>query len=371
MAGKSLFETDGHNLSPTLRERFDTDPEYRQKLVETMQFIDEFRRGRIARARFAETMSTSDFPGLLGGVIDRTLLGGYRPYPTSYQDWCSIYRDAKDFRELERHFIDLGDGALTKVKEAEEYPYASLDEGKYTYKVEKFGRKFKFSWEAFVNDDLSALTTIPSRLGIAAKRTTEKLATSLICDASGPDATFFSEANGNKLSLALNAANLKTAAGVMADLSDKGDEPIFNDPAVLVVPPALKITAQEIVKTIQTEISSGDNTTIKTPGLFGNLKVAVAPYISKIITTGTIGKTAWFLFADPAQLERPAVEIGFLRGLEEPQLFMKSANASMIGGGDVGAFSGDFDSDSIEFKVRHIVGGAAMDYRGAVGSFGQ
>ena len=371
MAGKSLFETDGHNLSPTLRERFDTDPEYRQKIAETIQFIDEFRRGRIARARFAETMSTSDFPGLLGGVIDRTLLGGYRPYPTSYQDWCSIYRDAKDFRELERHFIDLGDGALTKVKEAEEYPYASLDEGKYTYKVEKFGRKFKFSWEAFVNDDLSALTTTPSRLGIAAKRTTEKLATSLICDASGPDATFFSEANGNMLTLPLNAANLKTAAGVMADLSDKGDEPIFNDPAVLVVPPALKITALEIVKTIQAEVKSGDNTTIKTPGLFGNLKVAVAPYISKIVTTGTVGKTSWFLFADPAQLERPAVEIGFLRGHEEPQLFMKSANASMIGGGDVGAFGGDFDSDSIEFKVRHIVGGAAMDYRGAVGSFGK
>ena len=371
MTEKTMFETDGHNLSPTLRERFDTDPEYRQKLVETMQFIDEFRRGRIARARFAETMSTSDFPGLLGGVIDRTLLGGYRPYPTSYQDWCSIYRDAKDFRELERHFLDLGDGALTKVKEAEEYPYASLDEGKYTYKVEKFGRKFKFSWEAFVNDDLSALTTIPSRLGIAAKRTTEKLATSLICDANGPDATFFSDANGNKLTLALNAANLKTAAGVMADLSDKGDEPIFNDPAVLVVPPALKITAQEIVKTIQTEISSGTDTTIKTPGLFGNLKVSVAPYISKIVTAGTVGKTSWFLFADPAQLERPAVEIGFLRGHEEPQLFMKSANASMIGGGDVGAFGGDFDSDSIEFKVRHIVGGVAMDYCGAVGSFGQ
>ena len=371
MAGKSLFETDGHNLSPTLRERFDTDPEYRQKLVETMQFIDEFRRGRIARARFAETMSTSDFPGLLGGVIDRSLLGGYRPYPTSYQDWCSIYRDAKDFRELERHFLDLGDGTLTKVKEAEEYPYASLDEGKYTYKVEKFGRKFKFSWEAFVNDDLSALTTIPSRLGIAAKRTTEKLATSLICDASGPDATFFSDANGNKLTLPLNAANLKTAAGVMADLSDKGDEPIFNDPAVLVVPPALKITAQEIVKTIQMEIASGTDTKITTPGLFGNLKVSVAPYISKIITDAEVRKKAWFLFADPAQLERPAVEIGFLRGHEEPQLFMKSANASMIGGGDVGAFSGDFDSDSIEFKVRHIVGGAAMDPRGAVGSFGK
>ena len=371
MTEKTMFETDGHNLSPTLRERFDTDPAYRQKLVETMQFIGEFRQGRIARARFAEAMTTSDFPGLLGGVIDRTLLGGYRPYPTSYQDWCSIYRDAKDFRDLERHYLDLGDGTLTAVKQATEYPYADLDEGKYSYKVGKFGRKFKFSWEAFVNDDLSALTTVPSRFGIAAKRTTERLATSLICDASGPDATFFSDANGNKLALALNAANLKTAAGVMADLADAGDEPIFNDPAVLVVPPALKITALEIVKTIQAEVKSGDNTTIKTAGLFGNLKVSVAPYISKIITTGTVGKTTWFLFADPAQLERPAVEIGFLRGHEEPQLFMKSANASMIGGGDVGAFGGDFDSDSIEFKVRHVTGGKAMDYRGAVGSFGQ
>jgi len=46
---------------------------------------------------------------------------------------------------------------------------------------------------------------------------------------------------------------------------------------VLVVPPALKITALEIVKTIQAEVKSGTNTTIKTPGLFGNLKVAVAP----------------------------------------------------------------------------------------------
>jgi hypothetical protein len=364
-------DNDGKNLSRSLREKFGTDPAYRQKLVETMKFVDDYRNGRVARARFAETMTTSDFPGLLGGVIDRTLLGGYRSYPTSYQDWCSIYRDAKDFRTLERHYLDLGDGVLSSVKETTEYPYTDLDEGKYSYKVEKFGRKFKFSWESFVNDDLSALTTIPSRLGIAAKRTTEKLATSLICDANGPDATFFNDANGNKLALALNTANLKAAAATMADLSDAGDEPIFNDPAVLVVPPALKITALEIVKTIQTEIASGTDTKIQTPGLFGNLKVAVAPYISKIVTAGTVGKTSWFLFADPGQLERPAVEIGFLRGHEEPQLFMKAPNASMIGGGNVSAFGGDFDTDSIEFKVRHIVGGKAMDYRGAVGSFGQ
>ena len=371
MTGKNIFETDGHNLSPTLRERFKNDPVYRQRIGEAILYIDDFRRGRISRARFAETMTTSDFPDLFDGILDRTLLGGYLPYPTSYGEWCKIYPDAKDFRELERHYLDLGDGALTKVKELEEAPYAYLDEGKYSYRVEKYERKFAFSWEAFINDDLSALTTVPARLGVAAKRTTEKFATSLICDANGPDATFFSDAHGNKLALDLNAANLKTAAGVMADLSDAGDEPIFNDPAVLVVPPALRITAQEIVKTIQTEIASGTDTKIMTPGLFGNLKVAVAPYISKIITDADVRKKAWFLFADPKQLERPAVEIGFLQGYEEPQLTMKSPNAVRVGGGDLSPFSGSFEKGAVEFKVTHVIGGKAMDYRGAVGSFGQ
>jgi len=137
-------------------------------------------------------------------------------------------------------------------------------------------------------------------------------------------------------------------------------------------PPALKITALEIVKTIQAEVKSGTKHDDQDPRALrqpqGRRRTL---HLEDRHHRHRREKTAWFLFADPAQLERPAVEIGFLRGLEEPQLFMKSANASMIGGGDVGAFGGDFDSDSIEFKIRHIVGGAAMDYRGAVGSFGK
>ena len=61
-----------------------------------------------------ETMTP--IPQLFGGAY-RTLLGGYRAAPSSYQDWCSIYRGAKDFRNLERHYLDLGDGALSTVAE--------------------------------------------------------------------------------------------------------------------------------------------------------------------------------------------------------------------------------------------------------------
>jgi hypothetical protein len=181
----------------------------------------------------------------------------------------------------------------------------------------------------------------------------------------------------NGAASALSQTSLASAANLLAQQMDNGGEPIFNDPAVLVVPPSLKLTAMQIVNALQIRAQSAGGADVAgtvqldTVNLFQNLKIAVEPYISRIITAGTVGRTSWFLAADPAQSERPAVEIGFLQGHEEPQIAMKSPNAVMVGGGDVNAFAGDFDTDSIEFRVRHIVGGTLMDPRMMVGSFGQ
>ena len=370
----------GTNISQNLRRKFEADAEYRQRLVETMRFVRDTQAGRIAPARFAEAMTTSDFPILLGGIMDRTLLGGYREYPASYEMWCKINRNVKDFRAISRTFLNLADGALDTVPQQEEYPFAGAGEGQYTYAVQKFGRKFKFSWESFVNDNLGAFSEVPMALGRAARRTTARFATSLICGAAGPNPVFFSAANGNMMNgnnSALSVASLTAAANLLAQQMDTGGEPIFNDPAVLLVPPSLKITAMQIVNALQIRAQTaggadaGGAQQLDTVNLFQNLKIAVEPYISRIITAGTVGQTAWFLAADPAQSERPAVELGFLQGHEEPQIAMKSPNAVMVGGGDVNAFAGDFDTDSIEFRVRHVVGGTLMDPRMMVGSFGQ
>jgi len=375
----NLFDG-GTNISQRLRQRFEADTEYRQHLAETMQFIREYRAGHVAPARFREAMTTSDFPILLGGVIDRTLLGGYREYPASFEMWCKINRNITDFRTISRGFLNLADGALDTVAQQEEYRAAGAAEGQYTYAVQKYGRKFKFSWESFVNDNLGAFSEVPMALGRAARRTTARFATSLICGAAGPNPVFFSAANGNMMNggnSALSQASLAAAANLLAQQMDNGGEPIFNDPAVLVVPPSLKLTAMQIVNALQIRAQSaggadvGGTVQLDTVNLFQNLKIAVEPYISRIITAGTVGRTSWFLAADPAQSERPAVEIGFLQGHEEPQIAMKSPNAVMVGGGDVNAFAGDFDTDSIEFRVRHIVGGTLMDPRMMVGSFGQ
>jgi hypothetical protein len=80
------------------------------------------------------------------------------------------------------------------------------------------------------------------------------------------------------------------------------------------------------------------------------------------------GDTSWFLFAEYD--DRPALDIGFLRGHEQPEIFYKAPNASRIGGGAVNPLDGDFDTDSVEYKVRHVLGGCRMDPLTTVASNG-
>lgn len=54
----------------------------------------------------------------------------------------------------------------------------------------------------------------------------------------------------------------------------------------------------------------------------------------------------WCTVADPAKL--PAIEVGFLNGREEPELFVQDMpNAGSL-----------FSNDKITYKIRHIYGGA-------------
>ena len=80
---------------------------------------------------------------------------------------------------------------------------------------QKYGRIIPLSWETIINDDLGAFQDLPMRLGRAARRTEEKLATNLFVGASGPNATFF--AAGNKNVITGNPAlSMAAVSGLLA-----------------------------------------------------------------------------------------------------------------------------------------------------------
>lgn len=345
--------------------------QYKARLVETAVLVNDILHGNKPGWALREAMSTSDFPYLFGDVIDRLMLGTYNSFPSNWQNWLKR-ETVRDFRTVQRHYIDGAQGVLSEVAEGAEYPASSLSEGEYTYAVKKYGRTIPFTWETLINDDLGAFNDMVQRLGTAAARSVAKFATDLYCDANGPDATFFSSGHNNIATSnpALSIAGLQTAMSKLAAQTDTDGEPIYIEALELVVPPALEITAQNIINATQIEVTGGS--AIGTQSIYAQnwmrsrVRLNVDPYIPIIATSN--GTTSWFLFASTS-VGRPAGTVGFLRGHEAPEIFVKTPNAQRVGGG-INPMDGDFDTDSITYKLRHVYGGVMMDYRMAVSSNG-
>jgi len=380
-----------------------------RKLIEAMKLVQGVIHGD-ARAKilFRESMTTADFPLLTGQILERTVLAGYAECPVSWPAWAKrgTLRDLT--RVAQRIAVDRGaarlDGPIVPdafgvsgagplgTKELTEYPEARRSERSWNVRLYKYGRRMSFSWELFLADDTDSLKDTPALFGQAARSTEEHIATGYIAAAGGPNPAFFNGGNGNillanaGLGTLVNAPLSITALAaamiqMVSQLSLEG-EPIMIQGAVLVVPPSLDITARNIVNATQIMMNDMGGTLgaigpiaavslqrLVTANWAQGMVKPVANYWLPVIDT-TSGQTAWYLFANPAA-GRAAVEVDFLRGNEQPAIFMKATNQIPVGGGgETDPMGGDFDTDAITYKVRHCVGGGTLDPRMALASNG-
>lgn len=363
-------------IGPT-RQRNRANPRYRHALREAVRLIDRVRAGITSDHYLREAMATSDFQILFGDVIDRQMLGAYAANIPAWRNYIRV-GTVRDFRGVNRFFVSGGENQLAEVKELAEYPAAKLTPSKLgPIAVKKYGRRMPFSFETMINDDMQALTDTPARFALAARRSEARYATSLFVGASGPLASLYSVGNANIVTgnPALSVAGLTAALNQLATATDAEGEPILIDMVDLVVPPALQITAETILNaaelTLDPNATSGTAQTVIRANnwLRNRVRLNVNPYIPILAATAN-GNTSWFLFAGTGGT-RPALEIDFIRGYEAPQMFMKSPNAIRIGGGGlIDPMLGDFDSDAIDYKIRHMFGGGPIDPSMTMGSNG-
>ncbi len=350
----------------------EADPMWGAKIARLEEIYMEAMSGS-PRGRYwlSEAMNTSDFPLLFGDVIDRVLLAGYMEIPTSYQDYCHVDNSVIDFRPVHRFTIDGAQGLLPQVGMNEEYPEVKMIEGQYSYQVEKHGNAIPFAYEMLRNDDLGSFNDVPLRFGRSCRRSVEHFAAGLHTDVNGPNATLYNVTNKNIINKANGASAdnpplsidaVADGLGLLGTKVDKDGQPIDVSAVYLVVgTKAQEITANRIIDTTEYRINTTDGVQIvASNGLGAGLQVRRNPYIPQVASTSN-GNTSWFLFADPG-VARPAIEIGFLRGNDTPEIFMKSPNAIRVGGGGlINPVDGDFDTDSIRYKVRYCYGGSQMD----------
>lgn len=366
-----------------------SDPRYKHKLAEAAKFLGEIVTGQRPVWWLREVMTTDDFPILFGDILDRSVLAAYQEWPNT---WEGIAKRATvaDFRDAKIYPPLYGaDGVLEVVPEATEYPDARVYEQEpILWHVTKYGRTVPFSWESQINDDLDMLRDIPTRLGRAARRTESSLITALYVTTTGPHGSMYHADYGNIINTTNGAATnnpplsvngLQDAYTVLSKMTDESGQPIMRDMLTLVVPPALEVTARNILNATElhtTQLRQGGNPDASSSGynelsvsnwMRNRLRLVVDPYIPMTATTN--GNTTWFLFANPNS-SREAMRIGFLRGHETPEMWMKSPNAVRIGGGAASPFDGDFDTDSITYKVRHVTGVSRIDPKATVASNG-
>lgn len=374
----SNFSTliESYNAAGVIKKNRMSDPGYKKLLAEANNLINGVISGKLPSHLLHEAMGTSDFPILLGDNMSSRLLGAYTEAPSTYQTWCAINRNVRDFRTQYMKYMNTGN-LLEKVKEGQKGKEIPVpEEGQYFYAVETYEESMKFPWEMMVNDDLNAFQTLPATLGQDAKNTVERFATELLVDASGPHASMFKEegTQHNLITNKLTYDGLRAGVKAFRKIRKPNGQPMNTTPKILAVAPALEEVAKDILGAstqFSANVSTANNKqvgfTLQNPNRF-TFELVVLEWLPNIVTDSTAADESWFLLGDP-NVGRGAFEVGFLRGIGDQPLVIKKKNDAEVMGG-IDAAIGDFDSRSYEYKVLHAFGGCQKDWRYAVGSNG-
>lgn len=287
--------------------------------------------------------TTSDFPKVYENVLNKSLRRGYEEWPQTYQDFVRI-TSANDFREIVR--VQIGEAPMLKlVDEHGEYEYGTLGDASERYRVHTYGRIVAMTWQMLINDDLDALSRIPGAMGRQSKNLESDIVWDLITSnpimADGN--ALFSVAHANINTGLLDTAGLSTARKTMKKQKGLDGTTRLNlSAAGVMVPTDLQTQAEQTLVLGTSPREDGQTNPFK--GTLG------------VITEQRLDDTSveeWYAHSNKGQID--IIELAFLDGMSMPQTFRQEG----------------FDMDALKFKIRHNVGGAAIDWRGLYKSDGQ
>ena len=285
----------------------------------------------------AFTHSTSDFPKILENNSRKAMLRGYDEADEVFPRFTRA-GNLSDFKQHNRVGLGTFD-TLDEIPESGEYTHGSFGERAEPIKLATYGKLFSISRQAIINDDLSAFTDIPRKMGRAAARTVGDLVFNVIT--SNPtmsDGTELFHADHKNLASsggAISAATVGKGRTAMRIQKD-GESTLNISPSFLLVPAALEGTARVLMAS-ETDPSQ---TNSRKPNPVRNAAEVV---VDARLDVDSV--TAWYLLADPAVFD--TIEVGYLDGIAAP--FLDNQDGWSI--------------DGVEYKVRIDAAAAPLEFR--------
>lgn len=290
---------------------------------------------------YREAIGSQTLGSVLGDSINRAMLRDYHN-KSQYSIWrkvASVGQPITDFRTQQRFRVG-GYGDLPIVAENTLYnPLTSPSADMSSYAVTKRGGTETISLEAISNDDVGVIQRIPKKMAQAAERTLAKFVLNFLKD--NPviydGDTLFNISHNNLGTAPLSAASMAVARTALVNQTEPGSgDPIGEEPATLLVPGEL----EEVAFNLFQRDTNNDKTFVERMAL------------EIIRVWDWTDPDDWVVAASPDVM--PCIEVGFLDGQEDPELFLQDAP-------NTGSM---FSNDELVYKIRHIYGGTVTDFRG-------
>lgn len=282
---------------------------------------------------------TSHFANVLENVANKSMLMGFTEAPETWSIWCQS-RNVPDFKPASLLNMSLFSD-LTLVRESGQFEYGDMSDIKESITLATYGKLFGISRQAIANDDLSALGDVPMKMGRAAARKIGDLAYAVLTTnptmAQDATALFDAATHANYVTAgaAPSVATIEAGRTAMALQTDPSGQTLGIRPAYLIVPEALRSTANVLVAA---QYDPAGTAGTLTPNTVRGTVQAVSDH-----RLDTFNAAGWFLAA-----ATDTVIVGFLNGQQTPYLESKDG----------------WNMDGVEYKVRIDAAAVAADYRG-------
>lgn len=280
----------------------------------------------------AALTGTSSLPGILSAAANKSMEKGYQAAQTTFEQFTTVGSNT-DFKEATRYRLSEA-GSLLEIKENGEFVQDELTEGSAKTKVLTYGRAFSFTRQMIVNDDLSALTRIPSLYAAQAKRGINRLVYKALAE------TKFTEKDGNLAGTGatLSLATINEARQAMRKQKNlRGEEFLNITPKYLIVPTNSEFLARQLLTS-----TSDPNAThygVTNP-LMGSLQIITDAELDALDTD------AYYFLAD--QMLMDTIEVTYLNGNQRPVIESQVA----------------FDTLGIRYRIYMDYGVTVVDTKG-------
>lgn len=261
------------------------------------------------------------FPAILDQTIEKAYREGHKKVAVTF-DRFTKKGSLPDFKTHDNYYIAGPVGEFLEVPENGELKHDVFSDDKLpTRKLKTYGRQFTLSRKAFIDDDISLVTSLPARYAAAARKTINKQVFQILVNnpAIYDGTPLFGSNHKNLLKTGTGVTQeaMQTMIMALANQIDQFGEAIIINPGQIVVPSGMKFDMYTLFNS--PTINTTDNTQAVNP-LYqykDQIEVVEDPTINALC--GGMGNVMpWWMFAAAGDCD--GIEVDYLNGQEIPTI---------------------------------------------------